>query len=285
MSCRIASEIRRIDLPAARERRKNVSYQTLEIRKREKGVAWMIINNPPVNTITETLMNELEDAAGRLADDDAVRVLVIASAHPKIFLAGADLKAMIEDGAALAGQENGIEKGSARMQRCFQKIAELPKPVIAAINGHALGGGCELALACDFRFMGKGKIGLTEVSLGIIPGAGGTQRLTKLLGRAKATELIFTAKRLEAQDAERIGLIHRAVEPDRLEEETEAFAEELAEGAVKAMGLAKRAIGAADLPLEEGLAAEAKAFAETFRTEEPAIGLSAFFNKEKPRFI
>lgn len=188
---------------------------------------------------------------------------------------------MIANSADYAGEENGIEKGSMRMQNCFHRFSTLEKPVIAAINGHALGGGCELAMACDFRIMGKGRIGLTEVSLGILPGAGGTQRLTRLVGRAKALELIFTAKQLEAKEAKEIGLIHQAVNPEHFEQEVTEFAELLAQGAVKAMGLAKRAVNAADLPIEKGLQIEAKAFAETFLTDEPAIGLTAFLIKKK----
>jgi len=262
-----------------------LAFQTLTIEKRDKGIAWIMINNPPVNAINDVLMDELEEAAAQLEQDSSVRVIVLSSRHPKIFLAGVDIKAMIANSANLVGEENGIEKGSARMQKCFHTFYQLPKPVIAAINGHALGGGCELALACDFRLMGKGQIGLTELNLGIIPGAGGTQRLPQLVGRAKAIELIFMAKRLEANEAERIGLISKAIDPERFEEEVTAFAENLSLGAVKAMGLAKKAVNASELPLEEGLKAEAKAFASTFLTDEPAIGLSAFFNKEKPIFL
>lgn len=262
-----------------------MEFATINIHKRDKGVAWLMINNPPVNAINDTLMDDLEKAADVLENDPDVRVIVIASQHPKIFLAGADLKAMIANSADYAGEENGIEKGSMHMQNCFHRFSTLEKPVIAAINGHALGGGCELAMACDFRIMGKGRIGLTEVSLGILPGAGGTQRLTRLVGRAKALELIFTAKQLEAKEGKEIGLIHQAVNPEHFEQEVTEFAELLAQGAVKAMGLAKRAVNAADLPIEKGLQIEAKAFAETFLTDEPAIGLTAFFNKEKATFI
>ncbi|QKY68750.1 enoyl-CoA hydratase/isomerase family protein [Lentibacillus sp. CBA3610] len=260
-------------------------YETIAIEKRNKGIAWLTIDNPPANAINETLMQDLEAAADELTADKSVRVVVIASNHKKTFVAGLDLKNAMSPSTDHGDDDNMIAKESARMQACFQKFAEMPKPVIAAINGYALGGGCELALACDFRIMGKGKIGLTEVSLGLIPGAGGTQRMTKLLGRAKAVELIFGAKRLKAEEAEAVGLIHRQVDPENMEANTTAFAEELAEGAVHAMGLAKRAINAAEGSLAEGLEIEANAFSETFETDEPGIGLAAFFQKEKPKFL
>ncbi|MBT2218112.1 enoyl-CoA hydratase/isomerase family protein [Virgibacillus dakarensis] len=262
-----------------------MAYQTIHIEKRAKGVTWITIDNPPVNAIGEELMQELEDVAEACGTDQSVRVVVITSNHPKIFLAGADLKGMVQNSGDYAGEEDAIAKQSARMQACFHRFATMQKPVIAAINGHALGGGCELAMACDFRIMGNGRIGLTEVSLGLIPGAGGTQRMTQLLGRGKAMELIFTASQLEAQAAEEIGLIHQAVPPEELEMKTTEFAEKLAEGAVQAMGLAKRAINAAERPIEEGLEVEAYAFGDTFQTEEPGVGLAAFFQKEKPQFI
>src|SRR5699024_7824480 len=171
--------------------------------------------------------------------------------------AGADLKGMMQPDTD--GEEGDpIAAACAKMQTCFNQFAKMQKPVIAAINGHALGGGCELALACDFRFMSAGTIGLTELSLGIIPGAGGTQRMTHILGRAKALENIFQAKKLRPKEAEAQGLITKAVE--NLEEETKQFAELLAEGAVFAMGQAKQSINAAELPLEIGLSVEAKAF-------------------------
>lgn len=260
--------------------------ETLSVERRRKGVAWVTINHPPANAIGEELMKDLSQVAEELNHDQTVRVIVVTSAHPKIFLAGADLKGMIySTGEGETEVEDPIAAQSARMQACFQRFAEMPKPVIAAINGHALGGGCEFAMACDFRIMSKGRIGLTELSLGLIPGAGGTQRMTRLLGRAKALELIFTARQLEPKEAEAVGLITRAVEPDELEAVTMEFAESLAEGAVHAMGLAKRAINACELPLSEGLAIEAKAFSETFLTDEPSIGLAAFFQKEKPKFL
>lgn len=257
-------------------------YELIEIQKRKKGVTWIIIDNPPVNAIGEQLMKELEAAVDDLAEDHSVRVIVVTSNHPKIFLAGADLKGMIYDTGEMENNEDPIAVQSGKMQACFHKFYKVSKPVIAAINGHALGGGCELALACDFRMMSKGTIGLTETSLGIIPGAGGTQRMTHLIGRAKAMELIFTAKRLTPKEAHQIGLITQVAED--LEKDTTEFAEQLAEGAIHAMGLAKQAINGAEMPIEEGLKIEAKAFSHTFKTEEPGIGLMAFFQKEKAQF-
>lgn len=257
-----------------------MTYSFLTVDHREKGVSWVTINHPPVNAVGNELMEELTRVANELKENDAVRVVVLTSAHPKIFLAGADLKGMMQpDEASL---ENPIEAAATEMQTCFNQFSEMPKPVIAAINGHALGGGCELALACDFRLMSKGTIGLTEVSLGIIPGAGGTQRMTEILGRAKALENIFLAKKLTPAQAEAEDLITKAVAD--LEEETTEFAEKLALGAVFAMGQAKVAINASELPLEKGLKVEAKAFSKTFESEEPGIGLAAFFQKETPKF-
>lgn len=259
-----------------------MDYELIQIEHREKGVTWITIGNSPVNAVGEQLMQELEAAVDELESDPSVRVIVVTSNHPKIFLAGADLKGLMAATGEMDGEDDPIAKQSARMQACFHKFSTIPKPVIAAINGHALGGGCELALACDFRIMSSGKIGLTELSLGIIPGAGGSQRMTRLLGRAKATELIFTAKKLTPEEAYQIGLITQVAKD--LEKETTAFAEQLAEGAIHSMGLAKQTINAAEKPIEEGLKIEAKAFSKTFTTEEPGIGLTAFFQKEKPQF-
>lgn len=258
-----------------------MTYSFLTIDHRAKGVTWVTIDHPPVNTVGDELMDELHRVSEDLNEHPSVRVVVLTSSHPKIFLAGADLKGMMQPDTD--GEEGDpIAAACAKMQTCFNQFAKMQKPVIAAINGHALGGGCELALACDFRFMSAGTIGLTELSLGIIPGAGGTQRMTHLLGRAKAMENIFLAKKFTPTEAETAGLITKAVE--NLEEETTRFAEQLAEGAVFAMGQAKKAINAAELPLQEGLREEAKAFSGTFQSDEPSIGLAAFFQKETPQF-
>lgn len=260
-----------------------MEYETIEIEKRHKGVTWVYINHPPVNAIDDRLMFELERVADQLEDDEETRVIVLASRHEKVFLAGADLKSLMAGIESSGDGVDPIKAQSERMQECFHRFAILAKPVVAAINGHALGGGCELALACDFRIMSAGKIGLTELSLGMIPGAGGTQRMVETVGRAQAIDLIFHAKQLTKEEAEAIGLITFAAKD--LEAETTQFTENLAAGAIQAMGLAKQAINASELPIEEGLKREARLFSKAFTTEEPAIGLAAFFQKESPKFI
>ncbi|WP_067850047.1 enoyl-CoA hydratase/isomerase family protein [Alicyclobacillus mali (ex Roth et al. 2021)] len=261
-----------------------MSYSTLRIERLDKGVVWVEIDNPPANAISDALVDDLDALLSELEADKTARVLILASAHPKTFVAGADLKMMTQNASKYAGQGGAIRDAASRMQRVFDRVAKFPRPVIAAIHGHALGGGCELALACDFRFMSGGTIGLTEVSLGLIPGAGGTQRMTLLLGRAKATELIFFAKRLSKEEAEAIGLITKAVEPERLREEVIAFAESLSERAVFAMGLAKQAMDAA-VPLDHGLTVEAENFERTFGTGEPLEGIAAFLQKRPAKFL
>lgn len=266
------------------ERSASMTYQALQIERRAKGIVLWTIDNPPANAIDDVLLQDLERAADEFAKDHTARVIVVTSAHPKTFMAGADLKMMIQRGAEFAGKSGAIAATSRRMQKVFDQIEQMPKPVIAAIGGHALGGGCEFAMACDFRFMSGGYIGLSEVSLGLIPGAGGTQRMTKLLGRAKAMELIYFARRLTSVEAEQIGLITRSVDADQLMEEVLAFAEQLSEGAVHAMGLAKKCILAEGTPDEQGFILESEAFEQTFATGEPMIGLAAFFQKQKPIF-
>jgi enoyl-CoA hydratase len=262
-----------------------MAYQALKVERRDKGVVLWTIDNPPANAINDALLEDLDHAAETFGADKETRVIVVTSAHPKTFLAGADLKMMMQSGGDVVGKPGAVAARSRRMQETFARIERIPKPVIAAMNGHALGGGCEFALACDFRFQSKGYIGLSEVSLGLIPGAGGTQRLTRLLGRAKATELIFLSKRLAPAEAEQIGLITRAVDEDELLPEALAFAEQLAEGAVQAMGLAKSCILAASEAHEDGFRLESEAFEKTLATGEPLEGLAAFFQKRKPQFF
>jgi enoyl-CoA hydratase/carnithine racemase len=177
---------------------------------------------------------------------------------------------------------------SRRSQAAFSQVEHFPKPLIAAINGHALGGGCELALVCDYRLMiddGRSTIGLTETSLGLIPGAGGTQRLPRLIGQAKATEMIFEAVRLKAPEALRIGLVNAAISPDGFEQAVAERAQKLARSAPVALRLAKEAI-IAGMERAPGKAYEVEAenFGRTAMTEDAAIGIMSFVSKQPPEF-
>jgi len=218
-------------------------------------------------------------------------VVVLTSAIDRYFMAGADIKLMGgEDGF---DRENPatlerIAQMSRRSQAAFSQVEHFPKPLIAAINGHALGGGCELALVCDYRLMiddGRSTIGLTETSLGLIPGAGGTQRLPRLIGQAKATEMIFEAVRLKAPEALRIGLVNAAISPDGFEQAVAERAQKLARSAPVALRLAKEAI-IAGMERAPGKAYEVEAenFGRTAMTEDAAIGIMSFVSKQPPEF-
>ncbi|KZN99585.1 enoyl-CoA hydratase/isomerase family protein [Pseudobacillus badius] len=260
-----------------------MNLQTMKAQYLDSGVCLLTIDNPPANTLSLELQQDLYEVVDTLGKDPDVRVIVFASAHPKIFIAGANLNNVNGDGTKPVDYDEGCRQ----MQEAFNRLEQIPKPTVAVINGHALGGGCEFVLACDFRLMSDtGTIGLTELSLGLIPAAGGTQRLTRLLGKAKATEMILLGKRLKAEEAERIGLVHQVTSAEALLEEALAFADKLANGAVQAMGLAKACIyAAAEEPLASGLKIEREAFAKTFTTGEPDEGLAAFFEKRRPDFI
>ena len=258
----------------------NMALKVMEIERLDNGVVTIGINSPPANTLSAAVQSDIQQVIEQFGEDANTRVLVFHSANPKIFMAGADLGSM----ASSAG-EGGMGEGVKFVQDLFNQLESLNKPTIAAIDGHALGGGCEFALACDFRVMGGGTIGLTEVTLGLIPGAGGTQRLTKLIGAAKAKELILLGTRLSAQEAQAVGLVHRAVEPGNALQESLELAQQLAAGAIETMGLAKQAIAAAQLPLEEGLAVERQAFVKAVSSPEAKEGVGAFMQKRKPNFL
>src|SRR5579884_3538794 len=181
---------------------------TLLTVTRHDAVAEVVIDNPPANALTSELYAQLQTLAEELDGDPAVRSVVFASAHPKIFVAGADIGAM----AHYDFQATSIDRKVKLVHETFLRLQRLRKPTVASIEGHALGGGCELALSLDARFMARGapRIGLPEVSLGIIPGGGGTQRLPRLVGRARAAQMMMLGERLNADEAERVGLVNAA---------------------------------------------------------------------------
>jgi enoyl-CoA hydratase len=249
------------------------------------------MNRPPVNALVPELQEELLDALNRLKDDEATRVVILTSAIDRYFMAGADIKAMGGEGGFDRENPATLERvaqTSRRSQAAFSEVEHFPKPLIAAVNGHALGGGCELALACDYRLMiddSRSTIGQTETNLGLIPGAGGTQRLPRLIGRAKATEMIFESLRLKAPEAAAIGLINAALPAAGFQDAVLERARRLARMAPIALRLAKEALLAGlDRPAGKGYEVEAENFGRAAMTEDAMIGVMSFVQKQQPEF-
>jgi enoyl-CoA hydratase/carnithine racemase len=244
----------------------------------DEHIAVLTFDRPPLNAIDEQVVTELAEATAELVGDDRTRAVLVRSALEDVFMAGAD----ITEFERIA--EEGIDRALSA-QHVFTGFAELPQPTVAAINGHALGGGLELALACDFRFAARVEgalIGLPEVRLGLLPGAGGTQRLTRVVGSARATELIMKGIQLSPEQAADDGIVHFLVEPEELESRSREYAVRLARQAPIALRGIKRAIRAASSP--EGLSVEADAFREVLASEDAQIGVKAFLEGEKPTF-
>jgi enoyl-CoA hydratase/carnithine racemase len=259
------------------------AHGPLHIARPIPGVTLVEIDNPPANALTEELYAALSDTVTELELDDDTRVVVIASAHERIFVSGADIGAM----ANYDFRRGAIARKVDLVGSCFLRLQRLGKPTIAAIEGHAVGGGCELALAMDFRFMARGpaRIGLTEAALGIIPGGGGTQRLSRLLGRARATEMLMLAERLDADAAERVGLITAACDANAVRDRAFAHAERLAAMPRSSLRLIKRALNDGyDGDLVNGLAVEREATIEALLSPEAQEGITAFLEKRPAAF-
>ena len=242
------------------------------------AVATITLDRPPVNAVNLEVIDDFLSAVAGLADDPAVRAVVITGIDGR-FCAGADI-AMMRDVSRVNHE---------RVRRWVDVQAALEassKPVIAAINGYAFGGGAELALACDFRWMAAdAAIGFPEIGLGIFPGAGGTQRLTRLLGPARALEVMVSGRRLTAAEALELGLVQHVVARDALAPSVRAFARELTAKPTRAIGLLKRCVyGGWGRPLAEGLELERQAVFEVIATRDAAEGLDAFLQKRPPRF-
>jgi enoyl-CoA hydratase len=259
-----------------------MSYETLRLTM-DDGVATLTLNRPAaMNAITQRMKDELATALDAVEADEAVRVLVITGAGNKAFCAGADIKER-------AGTDPTPAEFIVRQRathRLFTRIEQFGKPVIAALNGVAYGGGAEIALCADLRIAADtASIGLTEVSLGVIPAGGGTQRLPRLVGVAKAKELIFTAARLNAAEALSLGLVNRVVPADRLAEATMALAREIAAKPPLAVRLAKQVIDKGlQTDTQTALDFELYAAAILFDTEDRKEGMRAFVEKRAPQF-
>jgi len=255
---------------------------------REGPVARVVMHRAGNNSIAADLMGELRAAFEELGADPDCRVIVLQSAYERYFSVGADLGAMGGMDRSAGDAEERIAAMMRESNAGFSAIEACPKPVVARINGHALGGGCELTLCCDYRIMvedGRSRIGQTESALGIIPGAGGTQRLPRLIGRARALPLLYESRRLSAAEAEALGLVNRAVPPEQLDQAVDELAARLARSATLAIALIKDAVNRGlEVPLDEGLAIEARNFARSALSEDAVTGITAFFQKSDPEF-
>jgi enoyl-CoA hydratase len=232
------------------------------------------LDRPPVNALNTVIHRELREVAEQVSQNREIRAVVLYGGT-KAFCGGADIKEM----ADLHPSEIAVVgKG---LNDAVTAVARLPQPVIAAVSGYALGGGCELALAADIRIVAENAVlGLPEITLGVIPGAGGTQRLPRLIGASRAKEMIFTGRSVKGVEAVDIGLANRAVAPEQLLSEAMELARRLAAGATAALTAAKRAIDdGLDGPLAAGLELEAERFTELFATEDQKTGMSSFLER------
>jgi enoyl-CoA hydratase len=248
------------------------------VLERSGAVAILVFDRPPVNAVDLDVIDEFLGAVALLGEDARVRAVVLTGRDGR-FCAGADV-AMLRD---LSPEHHRRVRRWVDVQAGLEAM---PKPVVAAINGYALGGGAELALACDLRLMARGaEIGFPEVHLGLFPGAGGTQRLPRLVGPARALRLMMDGRRLGADEARAIGLVDEVVPGGLLQQTARDVAAHLAEGPTRALALLKRCVyGGYARPLAEGLALEGEAVQELIRTADAREGLAAFLDKRPPRF-
>jgi enoyl-CoA hydratase len=257
-----------------------MDFQNILFEVRD-GVALITFNRPKaLNALNPQTLEELARAVAAARDDDAVRVVVLTGAGDKAFVAGADiteLQKMNPLEARLFAQKG---------QDVFFSLEDLPKPVIACVNGFALGGGCELAMSCDFIYASdKAKFGQPEINLGIIPGFGGTQRLARLVGRAKAKELCMTGEMIDAQQAKELGLVAKVFPHEALLEETLKTATAMAAKSCTALRAIKQVVDRGmDADLKTGCALEAEAFGVCFASQDAKEGTTAFLEKRKPVF-
>jgi enoyl-CoA hydratase/carnithine racemase len=254
-----------------------MAYETLLVG-RDGAVAVVTLNRPPANAINETLIRELNLVLTELRDDAAVRVVVITGSGDRIFCGGADL------GSAFSGGdvEAFIRFGNSVMR----KMERFPKPIIAAINGHAMGGGCEIAMACHLRLLKEtARMGQTESNLGIIPGYGGTQRLPRLIGRTKAMEFLLLGTQIPAQECLSLRLVNRLCKEGETLNDAVDLARQLARRAPLAMAAIIKAVDEGlEAPMARSIDVEIDAFLPTLRSEDAAEGIQAFFAKREPEF-
>jgi enoyl-CoA hydratase/carnithine racemase len=254
-----------------------MAFETL-VLEREESFVVVTLNRPPANAISETLIRELNAALSSVQTDDSVRVVIITGSGDRIFCGGADL------GSAFAGGdvETFIRFGNSVMR----KMERFPKPIIAAINGHAMGGGCEIAMACHLRLLKEtARMGQTESNLGIIPGYGGTQRLPRLIGRTKALEYLLLGTQIPAAECLALRLVNRLCKDGETLNDARALARQLAKRAPLATAAIIKAVDEGlESPMARSIDVEIDAFLPTLRSEDAAEGIQAFFAKREPEF-
>ena len=251
------------------------------IYEKSEAIATITLNRPEaLNAFSKEVEDEVLQALEDIKNDENIRVVILTGGGEKAFSAGADIKAM-KGMNALKARELSL-----RGEKVCTALENLEKPVIAAINGYALGGGLEVAMACDIRIASENaRMGQTEINFGLIPGWGGTQRLTRLIGRTKAKELVFTGKMIDAKTAEQLGLVNMIVPADKFKETVRQFASELASKAPVALKVAKALINkGAEISLDAAITLEREGFVVVASTEDLQEGVSAFTEKRKPIF-
>ncbi|MCH4188318.1 MAG: enoyl-CoA hydratase-related protein [Megasphaera sp.] len=257
-----------------------MAYQNIEFTK-EDGIGVLTINRPKaLNALNTDTVVELNDCVSKIENDPEVKVLIVTGGGKKSFVAGADIVEMSTKNA-IEGRHFGKIS-----QDTFTRIENLPQPVIAAVNGFALGGGCELACACDFRYAAENaKFGQPEVGLGITPGFGGTQRLPRVVGRGYGKEMIFRANMIDAQEAHRIGLVNAVMPQEELMDYAKKVAKEIAGNAKIAVQLAKTAVNRGiNCDVITGIAYEDEVFGLCFSTDDQKEGMAAFVEKRAKHF-
>jgi enoyl-CoA hydratase len=253
-------------------------YENIKLEQ-ENGIAFLTINRPDVrNALNKEAWEEIGAAINEIKGDDQSRVVIITGEGDSAFVAGSDIRYLLK--------RSGAETMDPGSQAVLNQIEDLQKPVIAAINGYALGGGLELAMACDIRIASeKAKVGMPEINIGIIPGSGGTQRLTKIVGAGQAKKMIMTGEIIDATEALRIGLVQQVVEPESLTDEVLTIANKMVSKAPLSLRLAKVSTQAAMYGnITEGLMIEKLAQSFLFDTEDKKEGMTAFLEKRKPEY-
>jgi enoyl-CoA hydratase len=254
--------------------------QLVKVDKKDH-IATVTIDNPPLNVLSNQVTNELKSAFDDIANDNDIVVVILTGAGSRAFMAGADIKEFPQSFGQKGMKDRVLEQHSV-----FNQIDFLPKPTIAVLNGLTFGGGCELAITCDIRIAEEhAQLGLPEIKLGIFPGGGGTQRLPRIIGEAKAKELMFVGNPITAQEAEKIGLVNKVVGTGQGMSEALVLAKQISGYSLQALSRIKKAVDeGTNMEFLAGIEREAELFEEVFLTEDVKEGVSAFIEKRKPVF-